>query len=52
MNYKVWTAPKKIFATLEEAARYANEYARKTGEIVAITETTNKATHEYKEANT
>lgn len=52
MNYKVWTAPKRIFATLEEATRCANDYFNTTRIVVAITETNAKPTHEYrKEVN-
>ena len=49
MNFKVWTSARgAIFATLEEASRYAAAYQRNTGVFVAITRTNAKATHTYK----
>ena len=37
----------KTFKTLPEARAYANAYARKTGEIVAVEQTGRKVTHTY-----
>lgn len=47
-TYTVWDSKRgKTFATAGEASAYAEEYRKKTGEILAITQTKRKATHEY-----
>ena len=47
-TYTVWDSKTgKTFATSDEAIAYANERLRKTGEILAITQTNRKATHKY-----
>ena len=44
MNYK---CNKRVFATLEEANRYANAIMRATGEVLILTETRRAVTHTY-----
>lgn len=47
-TYTVWDSKRgKTFATVGEASAYAEEHRRKTGEILTITQTKRKATHEY-----
>lgn len=47
-TYTVWDGKRgKTFATAGEASGYAEEYRKKTGEILTITQTKRKATHEY-----
>ena len=47
-TYTVWDSKTgKTFATSDEAIAYANERMRRTGEILAITQTNRKATHKY-----
>lgn len=51
MAYKVHDGKRgHIFATLEEAARYADAIRKNSGYIVAVTETKAKATHVYEQA--
>lgn len=48
MNYLVHDSKRgKVFATLDEASRYAEEHRKATGEIIAVTKTTRKVTHKY-----
>lgn len=48
MNYLVQDSKRgKVFATLEEAAGYAAEIRKATGEFVAVTETRRKVTHTF-----
>lgn len=47
-SYTVFDSARgKTFKTLPEARAYANAYARKTGEIVAVEQTGRKVTHTY-----
>lgn len=47
-SYTVFDSARgKTFKTLPEARAYANAYARKTGEIVAVEQTGRKVTHAY-----
>lgn len=47
-SYTVFDSARgKTFRTLPEARAYANAYARKTGEIVAVEQTGRKVTHTY-----
>lgn len=47
-SYTVFDSARgKTFKTLSEARAYANAYARKTGEIVAVEQTGRKVTHTY-----
>lgn len=47
-TYTVWDNKRgKTFATVGEASAYAEEHRKKTGEILTITQTKRKATHEY-----
>ena len=47
-TYTVWDSKRgKTFATDGEASAYAEEHRKKTGEILTITQTKRKATHEY-----
>ncbi len=51
-TYTVWDSKTgKTFATSDEAIAYANERMRRTGEILAITQTNRKATHKYGKKN-
>lgn len=46
MNYLVQDSKRgKVFATLEEAAGYAADIRKATGEIVAVVETARQVTH-------
>lgn len=51
-NYLVWDGSHngrgRVFATLAEAERWREIVAARTGDIVAVTETDRKATHEIK----
>ncbi len=48
MNYKVWSGGRGcVFGTAEEAIAMANEIAKKTNEIVAVTKTDKKVTHRW-----
>ena len=47
-TYTVWDSKRgKTFATVGEASAYAEEHRKKTGEILTVTQTKRKATHEY-----
>ena len=47
-SYTVFDSARgKTFKTLPEARAYANAYARKTGEIVAVEQMGGKVTHTY-----
>lgn len=48
MSYLVQDSKRgKVFATLKEAAAYAAEIRKATGEIIAVVETRRKVTHFY-----
>lgn len=47
-TYTVWDSAKgKTFATEKEAIAYEREHRKKTGEFVAITQTTRAVTHKF-----
>lgn len=52
VNYIVWDGSHngrgRVFATLDDARKWAEHIRRNTGEIIAVTETDRKATHKIK----
>ena len=47
-TYTVWDSKRgKTFATAWEASAYVEDHRKRTGEILTVTQTKRKATHEY-----